>query len=355
MPIYRGERRFVVRMELSAEFGEDYEGDDDDHAWLRRLWRENVRPRLVRGRLRGAAGGRCVRDRPRFEEARTRTTRSRSPCASSARFDEQLDELASMRAVTPPAAWLVALGVLAVAWVWPRTAAADVPFVDRPVTLPPLHVSADVGVGFGPVDYDIEVDPTNPQGTLDQGTKVGFGSNLEAHLDPYFGEVGVRVGYRFNSIGAFAQADHFARLFDPVVNEPGTDATTNPELSLRGTLFALPLVEIALETRAILPTAAGSDFALTLGAPVRIRRAHLRADRHRALRSPCFRLACVLRDRSARAALLPGGGRVLGPAYGSSLRPERRGPESPSRGRRGRGSHRSAASWTSRRKSSRRR
>jgi hypothetical protein len=149
-------------------------------------------------------------------------------------------------------------------------AAADVPFVDRPLTLPPLHVSADMGVGFGQWE-DIEPDPNNLQGTVDQGNKVGFGSSLEAAVGlPFVGEFGARVGYRFDQIGANAQADHFGRLFDPVVNEPGNDAFTNPELFLRGTLFALPVVEVALETRAIIPAASGSDFALTPGAAVRV-------------------------------------------------------------------------------------
>jgi hypothetical protein len=149
-------------------------------------------------------------------------------------------------------------------------AAADVPFVDRPLTLPPLHVSADMGVGFGQWE-DIEPDPNNLQGTVDRGNKVGFGSSLEAAVGlPFVGEFGARVGYRFDQIGANAQADHFGRLFDPVVNEPGNDAFTNPELFLRGTLFALPVVEVALETRAIIPAASGSDFALTPGAAVRV-------------------------------------------------------------------------------------
>jgi hypothetical protein len=149
-------------------------------------------------------------------------------------------------------------------------APADVPFVDRPVTLPPLHMSADVGVGFGQWD-DIEADPNNLQGSVDLGNKVGFGTSLEAAVGlPFVGELGLRVGYRFDSIGANAQADHFARLFDPVVNEPGTDSFTNPEIFSRGTLFALPMVEVALEFRAILPTASGTDFSFTPGVPVRV-------------------------------------------------------------------------------------
>lgn len=45
--VHREEGRFVVRIELSAEFGEDYEGDDDGNAWLE-AWRARVQPRLAR-------------------------------------------------------------------------------------------------------------------------------------------------------------------------------------------------------------------------------------------------------------------------------------------------------------------
>jgi hypothetical protein len=47
MAIHREEGRFVVRIELSAEFAEDYEGDDDGNAWLE-AWRARVQPRLVK-------------------------------------------------------------------------------------------------------------------------------------------------------------------------------------------------------------------------------------------------------------------------------------------------------------------
>ena len=36
-----------MRIELSAEFGEDYEGDDDGYAWLER-WRSRVQPLVAR-------------------------------------------------------------------------------------------------------------------------------------------------------------------------------------------------------------------------------------------------------------------------------------------------------------------
>ncbi len=46
MSVHREEACFVVRIDLSAEFGEDYEGDDDGYVWLER-WRTHVLPRLA--------------------------------------------------------------------------------------------------------------------------------------------------------------------------------------------------------------------------------------------------------------------------------------------------------------------
>ncbi len=47
MAVHHEEGGFVVRIDLSADFEEDYEGDDDGFAWLE-AWRSRVRPRLVR-------------------------------------------------------------------------------------------------------------------------------------------------------------------------------------------------------------------------------------------------------------------------------------------------------------------
>ena len=47
MTVHSEQGSFVVRIELSAEFAEDYEGDDDGYAWLAR-WRAQVQPRIVR-------------------------------------------------------------------------------------------------------------------------------------------------------------------------------------------------------------------------------------------------------------------------------------------------------------------
>jgi hypothetical protein len=50
MAVHREEGSFVVRIELSAEFAEDYEGNEDGNAWLQ-TWHERVRPRLARAVL----------------------------------------------------------------------------------------------------------------------------------------------------------------------------------------------------------------------------------------------------------------------------------------------------------------
>jgi hypothetical protein len=47
MSIHREEGRFSIRIELSAEFDEQYEGEQDGYVWLEQ-WRSYVRPQLVR-------------------------------------------------------------------------------------------------------------------------------------------------------------------------------------------------------------------------------------------------------------------------------------------------------------------
>jgi hypothetical protein len=58
MPVHHEEAAFVVRLELSADFDEDYDGDDDGYAWLE-AWHARVRPHLVQAvfeRLRAEPG-----------------------------------------------------------------------------------------------------------------------------------------------------------------------------------------------------------------------------------------------------------------------------------------------------------
>src|SRR5882757_8323975 len=109
-----------------------------------------------------------------------------------------------------------------------KNAAAE-PWIDRPISLPNLHVSADLGLGFG--QY------TEP---LTGSTKWGTGSNIEAAVGlPIFGEVGVRTGLRFGDSGKLSGADRFGRLFDKETNalSAGADTFANPEIYFRGTLL----------------------------------------------------------------------------------------------------------------------
>jgi len=62
MTVHREQGSFVVRIELSAEFSEDYEGEGDGYAWLS-AWRDRVRPRIARAifdELRAEPGFRAI-------------------------------------------------------------------------------------------------------------------------------------------------------------------------------------------------------------------------------------------------------------------------------------------------------
>ena len=181
-----------------------------------------------------------------------------------------------MRALPASLRVLALLAAAAVGSTFAGDARAAGPFVDAPLTLPPLKFSADAGIGFGTFQ-SYALDPNNPTAPPIQqgGTQVGWGTSVEAAVGlPVIGELGFRIGGRFGSDGVAAGsglgADHYARLFDPVVTEPGGDSFANPEVRLRGSLFALEVVELGLETRFIIPTANGAVFALTPGIPLRV-------------------------------------------------------------------------------------
>jgi hypothetical protein len=174
----------------------------------------------------------------------------------------------------------LAPAVAAVLYGGEHEAHAAGPFVDAPLTLPPLRFSADVGVGFGTFQnygFAVPTDPTSPL-VAQGGTQVGWGMNVEAAVGlPFVGELGIRVGYRFGDNGIAADADHFARLFDPIVSEPGLSAFANPEIYLRGTVMSVEGFELALESRIIIPTDSTTDaggqpnsfFTVTPGVPMR--------------------------------------------------------------------------------------
>jgi hypothetical protein len=138
-------------------------------------------------------------------------------------------------------------------------ASADQPFVDAPLTLPPIHFSGDVGMGFGTYQE------------ANGGSRVGAGSSLALAMGlPFLGEIGARFGYRFGNDGIAADADHFARLFDPIISEPGAQNFANPELYLRGSLVDVNVFALGLETRFIIPSDPNSVFAMTPGVPIRV-------------------------------------------------------------------------------------
>ncbi|WP_394839960.1 hypothetical protein LVJ94_24020 [Pendulispora rubella] len=147
-----------------------------------------------------------------------------------------------------------------------KSAHAVEPWLDRPLTLPSLHASADVGLGFGqyPTVSNNEVSHT-----------WGSGANIEAAVGvPILGEVGVRTALRFGDDGKFSQGDRFGRLFDKQTFDAratGRDTFANPEIFLRGTLVDVNIVAVGLETRFSLPAADDSKFGWAPGVPVRIR------------------------------------------------------------------------------------
>jgi hypothetical protein len=60
---YRETKTFVIRIELEAEFADDYAGDDDGGEWLRR-WMSETRPEVVAAVMRALAADRRFRITP---------------------------------------------------------------------------------------------------------------------------------------------------------------------------------------------------------------------------------------------------------------------------------------------------
>ncbi|MBI3803277.1 MAG: hypothetical protein HY282_05895 [Nitrospirae bacterium] len=53
--MFREEKTFVLRFSLEAQFPEEYEGEEDGHAWLRR-WESEIKPEILKNiflQLRG--------------------------------------------------------------------------------------------------------------------------------------------------------------------------------------------------------------------------------------------------------------------------------------------------------------
>lgn len=148
-------------------------------------------------------------------------------------------------------------------------ARAAQPFVDAPLSLPPVHFSAAAGLGFGTYQDATGGGHTGAGSSFDAAIGLPFLGEFGAHIAQRFGPDGVAVGTGPNAAPPFG-ADHFARLFDPVTQEPGLQDFANPEFHLRGTLVPLEVFELALETRLTVPTGDGSFLAFTPGLPMRV-------------------------------------------------------------------------------------
>lgn len=143
-------------------------------------------------------------------------------------------------------------------------------FVDVPLTLPPFHFAGEAGLGFGTYQAT-NVTVADGVTSSSNSTRVGWGSNFDAAIGlPFIGEIGARVGYRFGADGVDAYANHYARLFDPIMNEPGANDFDNVELHVRGSLVSVEVFELGLETRIVIPTDSQSVVALTPGVPIRV-------------------------------------------------------------------------------------
>jgi hypothetical protein len=153
----------------------------------------------------------------------------------------------------------------------PDARADGKPFVDVPLTLPPLHFGGEAGIGFGTYQTTNVTVGTTGASTSSTSTHVGWGSNFDAAIGlPFLGEIGARVGYRFGADGVAAYANHYARLFDPIMNEPGQNNFDNVEMHLRGSIVSVEVFELGLETRIVIPTDSKSVVAFTPGVPIRI-------------------------------------------------------------------------------------
>ena len=137
-------------------------------------------------------------------------------------------------------------------------AGAAAPWVDRPITLPRHDWSFDLGLG---VAHRNAPDPfPQPTGV---GMNFEFAVGILQHL-----ELGVRTGARFGNDGRGTQADTAGRLFDRQTFATRGDPWANPEARVRGSLVHEPVVELALEARAVLPFETGSRFGAMFGMPV---------------------------------------------------------------------------------------
>lgn len=164
--------------------------------------------------------------------------------------------------------------VAAVALVPPSASAAD-EWVARPLTLPTLGYSADVGLGIGQTTL-IEPFPKydTPVGTKKPGTGVSIDAALGL---PKGFELGVALGLRFAASGALTTADGYGRLFDslPLHMDPGASWFANPEFRITESLFDATVAAGGFEVRFVPGFADTTANILVPGIPLRFRVPHV--------------------------------------------------------------------------------
>jgi hypothetical protein len=147
------------------------------------------------------------------------------------------------------------------------TATAAAPFVYRDLVLPHGDVALDLGLGMAHVPATATTPSTN-----------GFGLNLELA----FGlgrdvELGLRTGFRLDSVGQRTQADNYGRLFETETYEPGGARTANPEIYALWAIARGGHAELGLKLAAYLPFD-GAPFGMMVALPVALHGSSLRLD-----------------------------------------------------------------------------
>jgi hypothetical protein len=149
-------------------------------------------------------------------------------------------------------------------------------WVDRKMSLPPLVIAIDGGLGLG--HWDVSATATDPQNgqTITESTGgTGLGFNAEGsigiieHLT-----VGARViGLNFSEDSKVSEASAYASAFDLQNVYPffsGADTFANPALWGRYQFVDMPNVEVGVEARIFVPFAEGTRVGLMGGVPVSI-------------------------------------------------------------------------------------
>ena len=156
-------------------------------------------------------------------------------------------------------------------------------WVDRKMSLPPLVIAVDGGLGLGHWDGGTVV-PVNTAGLTPaqiaalgniqtSGTGLGFNAEGSIGIIEHL-TVGARViGLNFSQDSKYAEASGYASAYDLQNIFPlfaGGDTFSNPALWGRYQFVDMPNVEVGVEARVFVPFADGTRFGLMGGVPVAI-------------------------------------------------------------------------------------